>query len=359
MKFDKNCSIKIKGIAIILMLFHHLFRVPDLYKGYEINWFPMLENQVVLLADMSKICVAMFAFISGYGMTLKIKRSQKYNLYKSQIKSLIFRFMTLFIPILIAGQIINQRPQNFYFSDNLIQGVVYLVVDVLGLSNLLGLTPYYGAYWYISAAIIFIIIVPIIYSIMKSKGVFFTLAIIVILPRLFGIGYIQGNAAYPFVFSLALGCVFAENDYMEKILNWHPMKGNNKWLSNLWVIIIGMLCMGVSYHLYKNLPIEKYWEINWGIIPVVFICFCSRFVVNIPVINLILKWLGKYSMSIYIVHVFFIGYYKDILYNTKYFWMAVLLLLTFSFLTALIIEKVELLLFNLINKVNIKLRRTQ
>lgn len=110
-KFDKVCSLKIKGIAIILMLFHHLFRIPDLYKGYEIIWFPLSENLVVSLADMSKICVALFVFISGYGMALKMKKSAKVK-FADQLINLISRFILLFIPIMIAGQFINQRPQN-------------------------------------------------------------------------------------------------------------------------------------------------------------------------------------------------------------------------------------------------------
>lgn len=173
MNFDKNASTKIKGIAVFLMLFHHLFRSTELYAGYSIKWFPFLEGQVVSVADMSKICVALFAFVSGYGLTIKIKKKPDKAIILKQIKGLIFRFICLFIPILIAGQIINQRPQNFYFSDNnIVEGIIYFIIDVLGLSNLFGLSPYYGAYWYISAAIIFIILLPVIYCGISNKGVF-------------------------------------------------------------------------------------------------------------------------------------------------------------------------------------------
>ena len=340
--------LKIKGIAIILMLFHHLFRIPDLYKGYEIIWFPLSENLVVSLADMSKICVALFVFISGYGMALKMKKSAKVK-FADQLINLISRFILLFIPIMIAGQFINQRPQNFYLSGNLFEGGVYLIVDMLGLSNLLGLTPYYGAYLYISAAIVFIIISPIIYSLIKSKGGFFVLSIIVILPRLLGIGYIPGNAIYPFLFSLALGCIFADKNYMEKVLNWYPIKSANKWINNLILLFLGILCLIVSYYLYEALPIEKYWEISWGIIPAIFLCFCAKFIVNIPIIGVLLEWLGKYSMNIYIIHVFYIGYFKDFLYSFKYFGIVVFLLVILSFLTSIILAKLEKPLLNLIN----------
>ena len=34
--FDKNRSLELKGVAIMLMLFHHCFRLQEIYKGY--NW---------------------------------------------------------------------------------------------------------------------------------------------------------------------------------------------------------------------------------------------------------------------------------------------------------------------------------
>ena len=57
-----------KGIAILLMLFHHLFNDYEEYAGYAVSYFPFSGDRLTYLAVLSKICVAVFVFISGYGI---------------------------------------------------------------------------------------------------------------------------------------------------------------------------------------------------------------------------------------------------------------------------------------------------
>ena len=360
MCFDKESSTKIKGIAIILMLFHHLFRSSDLYSGYTINWFPLLESQVVSLADMSKICVALFAIISGYGLTLKIKKAFDKKIIIRQVKGMVYRFILLFIPVLVIGQIINHRPENFYFSDHsFIEGSIYLIFDLLGISNLFGLSPYYGAYWYISAAIVFIVLLPLIYWGLQKIGNFWTLAVIILIPRILGVGYTGGNSAYPFLFAFALGCVLAENDYMIKILSWKPLKEKKKSLNAFLYLIIGLILLLMCYYIYKSIPVEKFWEINWGIIPLIFLCFCARFIINIPIVDKVLSVLGKYSMNIYILHVLFISYAKTYIYSTGYFLFALASLILISLIVSVILEKIENIIISYAGKGYLRIRRLQ
>ena len=67
--FDKNMSIMIKGVAIILMLFHHFFGFPDwiiegnMFIGLGDN-YNCVERKIGLFGA---ICVELFVFITGYG----------------------------------------------------------------------------------------------------------------------------------------------------------------------------------------------------------------------------------------------------------------------------------------------------
>jgi hypothetical protein len=45
--FDKNKSLELKGIAIILMLFHHCFRLKKIYDGYVVSFYPFRETSIV------------------------------------------------------------------------------------------------------------------------------------------------------------------------------------------------------------------------------------------------------------------------------------------------------------------------
>lgn len=67
---DKNSSLALKGIAITLMMIHHNFRNTSLFSSYNVSFYPFNDQSVVSFAYACKICVSMFAFISGYGLYL-------------------------------------------------------------------------------------------------------------------------------------------------------------------------------------------------------------------------------------------------------------------------------------------------
>ncbi|WP_222422519.1 acyltransferase family protein, partial [Yersinia rohdei] len=85
MLFTKKETNYIKGIAIILMLMHHLFAFPDRipHDANIINSLPFIGANVDnYLANFGKICVAIFLFISGYGFAFKNKINFNYSIEK-------------------------------------------------------------------------------------------------------------------------------------------------------------------------------------------------------------------------------------------------------------------------------------
>ncbi len=73
LRFDKDASQAVKGIAILLMLFHHCFRKATLFADYTISFWPFQQGGVVYAAALSKICVSLFALVSGYGLYLSYR----------------------------------------------------------------------------------------------------------------------------------------------------------------------------------------------------------------------------------------------------------------------------------------------
>lgn len=73
--FSKEDTLAVKGIAIILMFYHHCFLSAERFEGYEVSFFPLPETMGIALSHFCKICVAMFVFLSAYGMTVTIKRA--------------------------------------------------------------------------------------------------------------------------------------------------------------------------------------------------------------------------------------------------------------------------------------------
>lgn len=74
---DQKISRYIKAIAIIMMVIHHFFAFPD--RWLESNLFitgGYIGGKPVeqMLGEMCKLCVCIFAFISGYGTYISLKK---------------------------------------------------------------------------------------------------------------------------------------------------------------------------------------------------------------------------------------------------------------------------------------------
>ena len=92
-RFDKTTSQAIKGIAILMMLAHHCFGFPEYWMQ------PVAVSALtVQIASGFKICVAIFAFITGYGF---------YHSAGGRMPRKVFRFLlqywmqlfVIFLPI--------------------------------------------------------------------------------------------------------------------------------------------------------------------------------------------------------------------------------------------------------------------
>ena len=69
---SRDDSLAVKGIAVLMLLFHHLYCSTGRFDGYAVSFFPFSEESIVELALLFKNCVSIFAFISGYGLLKSI-----------------------------------------------------------------------------------------------------------------------------------------------------------------------------------------------------------------------------------------------------------------------------------------------
>lgn len=72
--FTKEETNFCKGIAIIMMLFHHLFNDFEEYAGHPVDYRPFTGERLMFLALLCKVCVAIFVFLSGYGIAAVYER---------------------------------------------------------------------------------------------------------------------------------------------------------------------------------------------------------------------------------------------------------------------------------------------
>ena len=166
MQFTKKDTSLVKGVAILMMLFHHCFESTGRYAGFEMNFFPLTESQTVTIASFFKICVALFVFLSGYGIAKTLEKTPEDG-YKRQICrrtfSLMSGFWFIFVLSIISSAIIMPSMLNVYNDPHIINRFIFVLYDFLGLSELFGTPTLIGTWWYMSLALIIIAIMPALY----------------------------------------------------------------------------------------------------------------------------------------------------------------------------------------------------
>lgn len=94
--FDRSTSDAIKGVALILMFIHHFFTFPDWYvEGIS---FPLLRPFITGLCSPTRICVCVFAFLTGHFFFLGADKSYRHSLRK--IRDTLVSYWMVYLPFL-------------------------------------------------------------------------------------------------------------------------------------------------------------------------------------------------------------------------------------------------------------------
>lgn len=151
--FTKDDTKMIKGIAVMLMLFHHLFTFPERIfndyvdlniKGYSVS---------ALIGSFGKICVMIFIFLAGYGIYLSLLKDNEDNVMKKRISNLyklFWQVFIIFVPICIIFKKIN-----------------FNIIDII--LNFVGFKlSFNGEWWFLAPYIILILFSPLIFKLFKK-----------------------------------------------------------------------------------------------------------------------------------------------------------------------------------------------
>ncbi|MCR5704140.1 MAG: acyltransferase [Eubacterium sp.] len=358
MSFSKEDTQKIKGIAIIMMFFHHLFLAPNRYAGKTISFTPFSEHTINTASLSMKLCVAIFVFLSAYGLTISYKRvCDKFTYTPEQLQRLILKryikMMSGFFFVFLCLQVYSlamgfEWYTHVYGTGSL--SVLYACIDFLGLAQLFHTPTFIATFWYMTFAQILIFIFPLLLSIYRK----FSSSVLVFLGILFSILFpvTIADASKPNTFAflpvyivvVCLGIVSADLHFLERIRSWNPINAFPflgkilKFLCTLFIILVFV------YFRYKTrttalLPI---WE---ALLSLLIIEFCYEFILWIPIIKTILSILGKYSMDMFLIHNFIrIAWYYDFTYSFHHVFLITIVLLGISLVVSVLIELLKALL---------------
>lgn len=349
MKFTKEHTMQMKGIAIIILLFHHCFLNAQRWatvpyeklattKGwgyYPISFAPFSSHTIQYLASFSKICVAMFVFMTGYGMWVSYESQKKKTTMSNYIKKRMVTLMTGFLIIFVVTEILAIPTGRFievYGHD--FRSVVYMIIDALGLAKLLGTPLFCLTWWYMSLAIVLIMIFPFVHSIMgKYQWVVVVASIIV--PRACGFG--QSTDLFRYLLAYTLGMYFAQHDLLARIKEKF-MEQNVA--GKLLYLIVSLIGLAVIIKCRQNAWIGwKYLDFWDGFAAMYMIVISYIYILNGKWIVKGLGFLGKHSMNIFLIHSFYRDvFFHEFTYSFYYAWLDYIVLMAISLVTSIVLE---------------------
>lgn len=349
MKFTKQHTMQMKGIAIIILLFHHCFLNAQRWatvpyeklattKGwgyYPISFAPFSSHTIQYLASFSKICVAMFVFMTGYGMWVSYESQKKKTTMSNYIKKRMVTLMTGFLIIFVVTEILAIPTGRFievYGHD--FRSVVYMIIDALGLAKLLGTPLFCLTWWYMSLAIVLIMIFPFVHSIMEKYQWVVVVASIIV-PRACGFG--QSTDLFRYLLAYTLGMYFAQHDLLARIKEkFMEQNVAGKLLS----LIVSLIGLAVIIKCRQNAWIGwKYLDFWDGFAAMYMIVISYIYILNGKWIVKGLGFLGKHSMNIFLIHSFYRDvFFHEFTYSFYYAWLDYIVLMAISLVTSIVLE---------------------
>ena len=324
-----------KGIAIILMLFHHLFYKADTYSGFIINFSPFSEERINFYALLGKICVAIFVFISGYGIAASYRKVFQYK--KADIKEIIsfiwkrlWKLETFYWFAFILTLICQPLGRTIFdaYGTEFKSIVIYFFIDFLGLSYLFSTPTLNPTWWYMTLAILIIVLMPFIMNLIEKIGV--SLVLIVGISVLFFLNASNPNTFY--LFSLCLGAGCFENRMFERI--------GNLWREKRWGIWIKSCISIVTFLILLSLRTNyNYFGIVDGLLAMNLAALSSLFFIHIPIISSVIQYLGKHSGNIFLIHNQIYSYYfQSFIYSLGHWTVILFALLVVSLFVSILME---------------------
>lgn len=299
---SKKQSTILYGIAILLMVYHHLFCIPErLHTDYISFWkiigIPEFERY---LAWFCKICVGIYAFISGYGFcrsfsTLKYESLRNY-LYKSFsiVLKHLFKFMKKFWIVFLIFM-----PMGFVANiyDFNIKKVLFCFLGIR--------IGYNGEWWYVTQYIYMLFLLPcvhlcfefIVNNRTRNLNVF-CFGIIMFILYAFAYKKLWIEKTYIFIF--LIGYISARLEKNKKLNSYILIK--HRFLSSTFIFIFCFILRSVVA------DSASYCKIDIFIIPI-FIYAVSLITWRENKVTKTLEFFGKYSTYMWLTHTFICYYY--------------------------------------------------
>lgn len=331
--FEKRDTQAAKGAAILLMLFYHLFESQELLVTLEVNHRPFSQETFLMLSGFGNICVAVFVFLSAYGITKGLMADADRGTYgfAQSLKGAGRRCLKLMGSFAVMYVSVNALWFTRFDYRKLYgggwQGGTLALLDMLGLAELFDTPTLNMTWWYMETAIVIIFLIPLIYPAVKKAGRY------LLVPALLLPAVLQMNENMQrYYLVMLLGAVAAHEEWMEGLFAWKLKKG--------WKLLFGLAFLVLAVLFRQNYMIHTcfLWIVD-GPIALLLCWFMAEFAAVIPGVSHVLIFLGKYSMNMFFVHTFFyMSLFRGFIYSFRYAGLIFLVLTGVSLAYSVVLE---------------------
>ncbi len=313
--FTKAQTNQCKGIAILMMLFHHLFNDYEEYAGYAVEYWPLTGDQTLRLALLCKLCVTVFVFLSGYGIAASYtanfqnqepSKAQFWRFTVSRCWKLMSGYWFVFLLALVCAPL-GRTPAQAYGTDGK-TALVYFVIDFFGLSFAFHTPTLNPTWWYLSVALYIAVLMPFVMKLAKKTG---TLPVLAAAMGLLQLMEIQ-SVASTYVFGMLLGAACFEWDAFGR---WSRLFAEKKAAYAAKTVFL----LAATLLLLKFRTNYNYCGIVDGLASMTLCGLCAALCQKFALLAGGLEFLGKHSANMFLMHnlmysYYFLGFYYSLRY---------------------------------------------
>ncbi len=304
-KRDTNIA---KAAAVILLLIHHL------YMGVAPAPIDLLHTYPPLtIATLSKVCVALFVVLSGYGLTVSFERKRekpgrftlRHTLGLMRPYWLIF---ALFVPLGIFFARPEFAPWAVYGTG--LRGFANACAEFFALRPLLGTPTYNQTWWYMEAALALYLTFPFLHwGVKKAPYLVLPVTAVPLVLYLF-----LGNNVWDtcreiyWFFPFCAGIFLARRDLLSKFAAFAQKR---RWtaiaLTTLAVLLTALIRsqVGLAFDTFFAVAILLFLRCTLSLIPYLGTAFA---------------YLGRHSGNIFMLHSFIYCYFTSQHWFVKLLW---------------------------------------
>ncbi|MBS4538223.1 acyltransferase [Clostridium sp. D2Q-11] len=304
-QFTKEDTNYLKGIAIFLLLWHHLF-----YNANYIESFSSF-NIAEIISYYSKVCVAIFLILSGYGLSESYSK-KKYTLrtfYLKYYRKLYQNYLLMWILFVPMGIVLFNRTFEVVYGDHVI---TKLFLNILGVQRLFSFNGYNATWWYMSLVIGLYLFFPLLNRLVKKYPILsLCLSYYLMFITRHKVGSFDPIGLYGYwVFPFIIGIFCSQRKVISNITSF---KIGNKYIKLMIYLIILIL---IVY--FRRYGVKLINEKIDGFFGLIIILISYEYISKIKCFKKVLTFVGIHSFNIFLFHTFIYEYYfKRIIYSFK------------------------------------------